>query len=112
MTSQIRQCSDGHRCEYGSKCVENRNLEGSYYCDCGTADGPYVGLYCEYRAETHCKSPEDDTSSWFCTNRGKCVSEGTSNGKSTFSCECPDEYEGKVSSVRLGRGKRGGGDSG
>ena len=93
----LRHCRDGHRCEFGSTCVQDPNEEGSYYCDCSTANGDYVGLFCEYQAENYCTFPQETTSEWFCTNRGTCVIDVSPDGQDQFSCDCGDQYEGPVS---------------
>ena len=101
MASLFRTCKDGHRCENGSLCAEDPSDEGSYYCDCSTANGDYAGLFCEFEADTYCTFPQEVTSSWFCTNGGTCVF-AVDGGKSEWTCDCSDEYEGSVSSNRMG----------
>jgi hypothetical protein len=74
--------------------------EGSYYCDCLTASGgDFAGLFCEYEAEEYCRYPQETTSSWFCSNQGTCVV-AVNNDKSEWRCDCPDDYEGPVSTTQ------------
>eukprot|EP00339_Tiarina_fusa_P011292 CAMPEP_0117001034 /NCGR_PEP_ID=MMETSP0472-20121206/3172_1 /TAXON_ID=693140 ORGANISM="Tiarina fusus, Strain LIS" /NCGR_SAMPLE_ID=MMETSP0472 /ASSEMBLY_ACC=CAM_ASM_000603 /LENGTH=231 /DNA_ID=CAMNT_0004700915 /DNA_START=105 /DNA_END=801 /DNA_ORIENTATION=- len=93
MAGFFRTCRDGHRCEYGSTCVEAPNEEGSFFCDCSTATGDFAGLFCEYEAENYCRFPQEVTSSWFCTNRGTCVLASGSDS-ADWRCDCPDNYDG------------------
>jgi hypothetical protein len=94
MAGFFRTCRDGHRCEYGSTCVEAPNEEGSYFCDCSTAAGDFAGLFCEYEAENYCTFRKEVESSFFCTNRGTCV---LASDSSDWRCDCPDNYDGPVS---------------
>jgi len=73
--------------------VEDR--EGSYYCDCGTSNGDFAGLFCEYEAEQYCRFSQEVTSSWFCANRGTCVV-AVNAAESDWKCDCPPDYEGPV----------------
>jgi len=66
-------CEDGHRCDNGSICVEDKYNEGSFYCDCDEiADAAYSGLYCEHKATEYCSENGDYTKISFCTNLGTC----------------------------------------
>eukprot|EP00591_Stephanopyxis_turris_P004798 CAMPEP_0195508308 /NCGR_PEP_ID=MMETSP0794_2-20130614/1546_1 /TAXON_ID=515487 /ORGANISM="Stephanopyxis turris, Strain CCMP 815" /LENGTH=205 /DNA_ID=CAMNT_0040635227 /DNA_START=50 /DNA_END=667 /DNA_ORIENTATION=+ len=92
------RCPDGHRCTYGSKCVEDELDEGNYYCDCDAAgmDGIYVGLYCEHKATEFCTSVTDpSTKRFFCTNYGDCVRGKDENGQTSFGCACKSDYVGE-----------------
>jgi len=104
MSKSIRTCPDGHGCENGSSCAEHPFDEGKYYCDCGTSNGDFAGLFCEYEADTYCELEEKATtiSGWFCTNQGTCVlSTGGVTG-ARFSCDCPTNFEGSHCQFILG----------
>mmetsp|Transcript_14344 Transcript_14344/g.33392 ORF Transcript_14344/g.33392 Transcript_14344/m.33392 type:complete len:256 (+) Transcript_14344:245-1012(+) len=93
MSKFIRTCPDGHRCENGSSCAEHPFDEGKYYCDCGTSNGDFAGLFCEYAAETYCQLPQETTSDWFCTNQGTCVL-STDGPETQWNCDCPANFDG------------------
>jgi hypothetical protein len=93
--SEFRRCEDSHRCENGSSCKENPNDEGSFFCDCSTAIGDFAGLYCEYEADIYCTFPQELSSTWFCANDGTCVVD-IEPVDSQFTCDCTDEYDGRV----------------
>eukprot|EP00542_Grammatophora_oceanica_P014704 CAMPEP_0194027442 /NCGR_PEP_ID=MMETSP0009_2-20130614/1590_1 /TAXON_ID=210454 /ORGANISM="Grammatophora oceanica, Strain CCMP 410" /LENGTH=245 /DNA_ID=CAMNT_0038666505 /DNA_START=148 /DNA_END=885 /DNA_ORIENTATION=+ len=89
-------CADGHRCENGAKCTENKFDEGSYYCDCGEIPGSgdsYAGLYCEHRATEYCTLRQEISRDFFCTNGGTCKATVT-NSEAHLGCDCPTKYEG------------------
>jgi len=91
----IRTCPDGHRCENGSSCAEHPNDEGKYYCDCGTSNGDFAGLFCEYEAEAYCQMENEVTSNWFCTNQGTCVL-SVAKPEAQWNCDCPADFDGPV----------------
>lgn len=93
MSKSIRTCPDGHRCENGSSCAEHPLEEGKYYCDCGTSNGDFAGLFCEYEAETYCQLELEPTSDWFCTNQGTCVL-STGGSATKWNCDCPANFDG------------------
>ena len=95
MASLFRTCLDGHRCENGSSCAQHPTEEGKYYCDCGTSNGDFAGLFCEYEAETYCQMPQETTSNWFCMNQGTCVL-STGGSEAQWNCDCPAEFDGPV----------------
>jgi hypothetical protein len=75
-------CKDQHRCDNGSKCVENTVDEGTFYCDCdisGDDSTAYGGLYCEQKATEYCSDSHRKTS--FCTNGSSCVKKGHKDNK-------------------------------
>lgn len=93
MSSTVRTCPDGHRCESGSSCAQHPIEEGTYYCDCGTSPGDFAGLFCEYEAETYCQLQQETTSNWFCTNQGTCVL-STGATEAQWTCDCSVDFDG------------------
>eukprot|EP00536_Pseudo-nitzschia_multiseries_P002910 jgi/Psemu1/295018/fgenesh1_pm.41_\ len=94
MSTKIRSCPDGHRCENGSSCAQHPIDEGKYYCDCGTSVGDFAGLFCEYEADNYCQLQEETTSNWFCTNGGTCVLSTGKTPEAQWDCDCPANYDG------------------
>eukprot|EP00592_Proboscia_alata_P003961 CAMPEP_0194378536 /NCGR_PEP_ID=MMETSP0174-20130528/35938_1 /TAXON_ID=216777 /ORGANISM="Proboscia alata, Strain PI-D3" /LENGTH=229 /DNA_ID=CAMNT_0039160641 /DNA_START=19 /DNA_END=708 /DNA_ORIENTATION=+ len=91
-------CDDGHRCENGSICVQNKIDEGNWYCDCDSAedfDSVFAGLYCEHEATTYCTSEDGKKKSSvaFCTNGSSC-NKITSNNEAHAGCDCLPGYTG------------------
>jgi hypothetical protein len=87
-------CDDGHRCDNGSKCVEDKQDEGAFYCDCDVAGDDataFAGLYCEHVATEYCSSKHLKAS--LCTNGGTCNMKVHKENKH-FGCKCPDGYLG------------------
>jgi len=82
----IEYCKDGHRCENGSKCVEDSSNENSYHCDC---DEDSAGLYCSHTATEFCSIDNKH----FCTNLGTCKTKVTSDEPHP-GCTCRQGYVG------------------
>jgi len=82
----VEMCKDGHRCENGSKCVEDGKNENSYHCDC---DENTAGLYCSHTATEFCSLDKNH----FCTNLGTCKIKVTANDPHP-GCKCRDGYVG------------------
>jgi len=88
-------CTNGHRCENGSVCVENPFDEGNFYCDCNEVvfNAAYEGLSCEHEATSYCSMDKLISKNSFCTNGGKCLAFADSD-EAHWGCECPENYVG------------------
>jgi len=86
LLANVEICKDGHKCENGSKCVEDTNNENSYHCDC---DENTAGLYCSHEATEFCSLGERH----FCTNLGTCQAKVTDDDPHP-GCICREGYEG------------------
>jgi len=95
ITTAIKFCEDGHRCENGSECVESNVDEGNFYCDCDAAgrDAAFQGLSCEHKATVYCSAGNKGTTTNFCTNGGSCKDYVGVNDEHA-GCTCNSNYEG------------------
>jgi len=91
----VMECSDGHRCENWSLCVEDPTDEGNYYCDCDASElkKAFEGLYCEHEATEYCSYKGAVSRNSFCTNGGECIAQVGLND-AHLGCDCPKNYEG------------------
>ena len=71
----VEICKDGHRCENGSKCIEDSNNKNTYFCDCDeiNTDLSESGLSCKHEATEYCSKHKKH----FCTNLGTCKAKVT-----------------------------------
>lgn len=95
ITTNIKFCEDGHRCENGSECIESEKDEGNYYCDCEAINEneAYHGLSCEHKATVYCNLGSKFSKISFCTNGGSCKKYVGVNDEH-LGCLCDSKYEG------------------
>lgn len=92
-------CPDYHKCRNGGACAEDRDHEGTYWCDCSIIEGDrvFVGIGCEHEATNFCNVKGEVSRSSFCANEGTCKQLGATPDNEHAGCDCQPGYTGDVS---------------
>jgi hypothetical protein len=100
LDASTTECSDGTICENSAPCTPHPLKEGSYMCDCISANGgaidsavKFAGIYCEHQATSYCQRGSDESAHAFCTNDGECRLMVGKNEEHA-GCKCPRGYTG------------------